>query len=462
MIMTSTHPSIHERLFPPNPRWDGIRVLVIGLGKSGQAAVELLLHEHALVHVYDADPEQRRMANQRWGETLQSIEPHLLPMDIDCCVISPGVPPFGSFYNWLREENIPLWGEMEMACRHLDRPLITVTGTNGKTTVVHIIEHILNHCGYNTKATGNVGYPLSQAVLKENRTGNDPLVLEVSSFQCETFETFHPCVGVITNLAPDHLDRYDSQQAYYHTKFRMVMNQAPNEALWMGPRVEGDCPNWVASRRRSFALNDLGPDGLFFVDGDVIHCDGSMKERLPWPSFQRQLPQHGLNSLAALGAALSFGVPLADGLQALESFQPLPHRLEFVQDINGVHCYNDSKATNVHSLEAALRSLPAPIRLIAGGRSKGDSLEPLESLIRDKVSAAYLIGEAASQFAQAWKDLTTVHLEPSLEQAVYHALQESRPGESLLLSPACASWDMFSNYAERGDCFKRAVKEYPK
>ncbi|MGC9326533.1 MAG: UDP-N-acetylmuramoyl-L-alanine--D-glutamate ligase, partial [Candidatus Hinthialibacter sp.] len=291
-------------------------------------------------------------------------------------------------------------------------------------------------------------------------TGSHPLVMEVSSFQCETMQEFKPQTAVITNLAPDHLDRYGSIQEYYQIKFRIAKNQAPNEALWLGPRVEGDCPGWVPSRKRSFDMHTIGPDGLFYADGTVIHRDGSTEERVKQPSFETYPSQQVLNALAAAGAALSFGVPLDEALHALESFQPLPHRLEFVAEVNGMRCYNDSKATNVHALEAALRSLPGPIRLIAGGRPKGDRLDSLEPFIREKVRAVYLIGEAADEFAAAWRPLTEVHLESTLEAAVDHGLRDGRPGEILLLSPACASWDMFPNYKVRGDLFKQCVMEW--
>lgn len=452
-----TKRTIRQLLAGPAPQLKGLRGMIAGMGESGQGAAELLLHEEAVVWAYDADPKKLEPWRDRCARVLSG---ELKPMEgIDFCVVSPGFPPFGPFFDWLRQQDIPLLGEMELAYRFLQRPILAITGTNGKTTVTGMTAHILNHCGYKAEEVGNVGYPVAKTAIVE-RAGTNPLVMEVSSYQCETFEEFHAQVAVITNLAPDHLDRYPSEREYYEVKFQIAKNQAPNEALWLGPRIEGECPAWVPSRKRSFALNELGSDGLFFADGTVIHRDGVMEERLLQPSLENYPSQQVLNVLAAAGAAVSFGVPLAEALHTLESYQPLPHRLEFVADVNGIRCYNDSKATNVHAVQAALTSLPGPIRLIAGGRAKGDSLDPLEPLIREKVRAIYLIGEAADEFAQAWRSLTEVHVVKTLEEAVDRGLRDGHPGDILLLSPACASWDMFANYKERGNLFKQAVKEW--
>ncbi len=453
-----TKNGIRNLLAGPSPQLSGLNALVIGMGKSGEAAAELLLHEQAAVWAYDADPHKL----EPWrGRCAKLLSGELQPMEgIDFCVVSPGVPPFGTFYGWLKSAGIPLLGEMELACRFLHRPIIAVTGTNGKTTVTGMIAHILNQCGYRALETGNVGYPVARAAIECERRSGDPLVMEVSSYQCETFEEFKAQVAVLTNLAPDHLDRYPSEREYYEIKFHIAKNQAPNEALWLGPRVEGECPGWVPSRKRLFAINELGSDGLFFIDGMVIHRDGLTEERLHQPSLENSPSQQVLNALAAAGAAASYGVPLAEAFHALQSYQPLPHRLEFVAEVNGIRCYNDSKATNVHAVQAALTSLPGPIRLIAGGRPKGDSLDPLNPLIREKVCAIYLIGEATEEFAREWSPLVEVHRESTLEEAVAHALRDGRPRDILLLSPACASWDMFTDYKQRGDRFKQAVREW--
>ncbi len=454
----------YHLLSKPSPNLRGLTALVIGMGESGVAATNLLLREGAQVWAYDINPQKETQLRQIWEPRgVRVLTGTLQPMvGIDFAVVSPGVPPFGPIFTWLAQAEIPLLGEMELACRFLSRPIIAVTGTNGKTTTVNMIHHILKSCGYESDLAGNVGYPVAQLATEKDRQGHQPIVLEVSSYQCETFEEFKADIALITNLAPDHLERYNSIRHYYETKFQIAINQTPNEALLMGPMVEGDCPNWVESRRLSFGIQDTGLQGVFYSEHTLIIRDGSKEERHSCPSFDQLPTQQVLNTLAAVAATTIFRVPLDEALAAMESFLPLPHRLEYVGSVQGIRCYNDSKATNVHALEAALRSLPAPIRLIAGGRSKGDSLDPVADLIREKVSGIYLIGEAREEFARAWGSLTSVQTFSTLEEAVHQGLRDGSVGEILLLSPACASWDMISSYKERGDRFREAVKEYVK
>ena len=457
-----TKESIRERLKRPTPNVAGLNALVLGMGTSGNAAAGLLHREGAHLWIYDADRAKESAIRHEWEPRgARCLFGELRPIqELDFCVISPGVPPFGAFFDWLRATGIPLLGEMELASRFLERFTLAVTGTNGKTTVVNMIAHIFKTRGRSVFLAGNVGAPVAALAMEEDRGNDAPLVLEVSSFQAETFDQFKADVGVITNLAPDHLDRYESAEQYYETKFRMVKNQRPNEALWMGLGVEGNCPDWVSSRRRAFSIDELRPDGVFYQDGTVIVRGDSREERLSGRSLANQLPQFILNSLASIGACLSAGIHPAEALEALESFQSLPHRLEYVTEKRGIRCYNDSKATNIHALETALRSLPAPIRLIAGGRAKGDSPSSLAALIQEKVCAVHLIGEAAETFARVWGSLTHAEMEPSLEAAVEHGLRDGNPGESFVLSPGCSSFDMFANYQERGDCFKKSVLEF--
>lgn len=448
-----------ELLQGPMPQAAGMNALIAGMGLSGQAALRLIMHEGGRAVAFESDASRAENLRREWAPChlpVLSREPAQLE-GIDYCVISPGVPPSLPLIQRVREAGIYLIGEMELGCRYFQRPIAAVTGTNGKTTVTRMIEHTLRVCGFDPAAAGNVGVPVCEAALKETRISRKPLVLEVSSYQCETFEEFHPLAAVITNLAPDHLDRYESVDHYYQTKFNIAMNQSPTEALWMGPGVEGQCPERVPSRRRTFAINDLGPDGVYLLDGTLRLRDGAREETAPAPVLQEWPSQMALNALAAIGVSVSFGAPLAEAARAVERFQALAHRMEFVAEINGVKCYNDSKATNAHALESALRSLPGPIRLIAGGQAKGDDIAALEPLLREKAVCAYLIGRDAELFERAWGGFITVRREATLEDAVNAALDDAAAGDTLLLSPACASWDMFANYEERGDRFKQAV-----
>ncbi len=445
----------------PLPQAAGMCALIAGMGMSGQAALKLIMHEGGRAVAFEGNSEKAEALRREWGPCQLPVlqrEPAQLD-DIDFCVVSPGFSPEHALMKLVRRSDVYTIGEMELGCRFFQRPILAVTGTNGKTTVTRMIAHILQRCGYEPLAAGNVGLAVCEAALKEKRISRQPMVLEVSSYQCETIEEFHPCAAVITNLAPDHLDRYESVEAYYQSKFRITVNQASMEALWMGPGVEGFCPEWVPSRKRAFLYNDLGPDGVFYLGG-ALRLRNNEKEIECKAEFLQEWPeQMALNALAAIGMATSFGAPLDDAAEAVKSFVGLPHRLELVAEIGGVKFYNDSKATNVHALEAALRSLKGPIRLIAGGEAKGDDLAPLEPLLREKVASAYLIGRDAQQFEDAWSSIIPIHREASLDDAVNHAANDAAPGDLVLLSPACASWDMFANYEERGDRFTQAVKE---
>lgn len=461
MLASATREEIRERLAGPLPNAAGLCALVIGMGDSGQAVADLLLREGARALAHEANVEKAESLRRVWetrGVRILTGAPQTLD-GIDFAVISPGVPPTNPVVERLRDAGLYITGEMELGSRYLRRPILAVTGSKGKTTVVAMLHHILSVLGYTPRSAGNEQIPVAQVAAHEKRVSRDPLVFEVSSFQCETFEEFHPRVGVITLLAPDHQDRYESLEAYYEVKFRIARNQAPTEALWLGPRVEGYCPEWVPSRIRSFDLDRMDSDGLFYHDGALVLRDDVSEERVPAPSWAGTNRIALLNRLAAMGAAVSFGAPLRATMEALRNFKGLPHRMELFTEANGIQCVNDSKATSVAALRAALESLPGPVRLIAGGQAKGEiDLSGLASLVREKVIAAYLIGRDAWRFEAAWSGMTEIHLEESIEDAARHALEDGRPGETLLLSPACASWDMFNGYAERGDRFKAAVR----
>lgn len=461
MLAGLSQNEVRERLAGPMPRVADMCALILGMGKSGQAIADLLMREGARVIAYEGDAEKADSLRARWetrGAHIIRREPQSLD-GIDFAVVSPGLPQDHLAVETVRQAGILITGEMELASRFIQRPLLAVTGTNGKTTVTRMIAHILNHEDVPTSEGGNIGKPLAEIAAHDRRHTHDPIAVEVSSYQCETFEEFHPVVAAITNLAPDHLDRYASVEDYYQTKFRIAINQASNEAIWLGPGVEDHCPAWVPSRRKSFALNQVGSEGLFYHEGALIHRDGTSEERAAWPHMAAREETMQLNALAAMGVVMSIGVPMRAAAEALERFEALPHRLEFVADVRGIRCIDDSKATNIHAVAAALRSLPGPIRLIAGGIAKQEPLEPLTPLLQEKVVAAYLIGQDAQVFEEAWSPWIAVHREESLEAAVHHALEEGQPGDTLLLSPACASWDMFTDYIERGQCFQTAVRE---
>lgn len=452
---------IYDLLSGPMPRVAGLCALVVGMGRSGEAAAELLRREGARVLAIEDNKERNQELRKKWlprGVQIVTSEMKTLA-GIDFVVLSPGVPWDHPLVQSVKNNNVLIVGEMELASRFLTRPIVAITGTNGKTTVTHMTGHALRECGFRSTVAGNVGYPLAQLAVDGERNSLDPIVIEVSSYQCETFDAFLPQAATITNLAPDHLDRYESLDAYYQTKFRIALRHTANEALWLGPGVEGLCPDWVASTRRSFDLDTMRSEGLFYVDGALVYRDGSVEERLEWPSLAVLPRQTALNRLAAIGLCLSYDVPLRDAAQALETFVDLPHRMEAVSGKQGVRFFNDSKATNLHALETALHSLPGNIHLIAGGMGKGEPLEPLIDLLKDKVKAIYLIGRDAELFEAAWGTHVATRRFESLDEATREAIEAAKAGDIVLLSPAAASWDMFRSYEERGDRFKALVQE---
>lgn len=442
-------------------RLRGSTVEVVGMARSGEAITELLLRQGARVIAAERDDNKRTALEARFtGQPVRFVfGPHEPMEGIDLVVVSPGVPCTGPFFEWIEANRIPVLGELELAARFCDRPLVAVTGTNGKTTVTGMIGHILARSGLGGDVAGNIGFPLARLVVEGRASGNEPVVVEVSSFQLETIDHFRPHVSVISNLAPDHLDRYASIRDYFETKIRICMNQMPGDDLWMGPGVAEECYPVTQAMIHTFDVKEHDLDGLYEAGGMVFYRTGRFTELIHIPGWADWLVQARLNAMAAAGAASSLGVPIRAALDALSDYEPPRHRLEFIARVADIDCYNDSKATNVHATQAALRSVPAPIILIAGGRHKGDALDPLLPLIREKVRHVYLLGEAAGQFAEVWRPHVEVSLVSDVREAVQKALKEQKGPAALLLSPACASWDMYENYEKRGDEFAQAVRE---
>lgn len=442
----------------------GLHVQVVGMARTGEAVTELLLRQGAHVIATDRDESKRDALETRFAE--RGVEfvfgPHEPIKGVQLIVVSPGVPLTGPLFEWAASEGIPVTGELELASRFCRRPLIAITGTNGKTTVTSMTGHIVERCGFGGETAGNIGNALANVVVEGRAKSDEPLILEVSSFQLETVDQFQPHVSVICNLAPDHLDRYRSLEEYYETKTRICMNQTPNDDLWIGPGVAQECYPVTEAMIRTFDIEEHKRQGLFELEGAIYYRSTDVSGPFVVPGWSDWLGQVRLNALASAGAVTSLGISIDTALQALRDYKTPHHRLEFVASVKGIRCYNDSKATNVHATETALQSVSGPVFLIAGGRHKGDSLAPLLSLIRQKVRVAYLVGESAELFAEAWRPFIQVELVRDVREAVRRALKDNEGPGTLLLSPACASWDMYKSYEERGDEFVDAVREAAK
>ena len=437
------------------------RALIVGLGRSGQAVTRhLLVRGATVVAIDDAPGDDARVAAAALG--VQLIErPSVdvlagLVVRVDVVVPSPGVPASHPVHSLARAAGVPVRGEVELASRWSICPLVAVTGTNGKTTVTSLVAEMLVASGIPSIAAGNIGLPLSDAVANEDLK---VVVAEVSSFQLAFAESFRPVVSVWLNFSPDHLDWHGDVEAYVAAKARIWANQGPADVAV----VNADDPVVMAqvatapARVVTFGLGlGLGPApaqaDFTVADGWLRGPEGPLLEVAALP---RALPHDLSNSLAASAAALAAGATVEGVRAGLTGFAPLPHRLTLVAYAGGVRWYDDSKATNPHAAVAAVRGFESVV-LLAGGRNKGLDLAAL-SEVSDRLRAVVAIGEAAPQVTAAFEGRTPVHPAASMVDAVAAAADASRPGDVVLLSPGCASFDWYRSYAERGDDFASAV-----
>jgi UDP-N-acetylmuramoylalanine--D-glutamate ligase len=373
-------------------------------------------------------------------------------------VKSPGVRGEVAFLQAARKRDLPIWSELELASRMTDGDIIAITGTNGKSTTTAWVAHILTQAGIANELAGNIGRPISDAVMTA-RPGS-VFVTEVSSFQLEDIESFRPASATILNLTPDHLDRHGGMAQYREAKMRLFMNQRQNDHAVLGEQediVEEVDRRFEMSILR-FLQKDRGYDGAFLRDGMIVSRYLGVEENL-MPASDLALPgPHNLaNALAAICLLLPMGLRHVDMTQSLRTFSGLPHRLERVASLEGVLYVNDSKATNTDSLETALHAFKAPLILLAGGRDKGQDFRPLRDLVRRRCRSVLLFGECEAALREAWgADLC--RLNGDLAAALRRARIEAVTGDIVLLSPACASFDQFRDYEDRGNQFRELVQ----
>ncbi len=432
----------------------GKNTAVLGLGTSGEAAARLLLEEGASVTVCEStdSPATREKASaleQLGARILLGKEAETDPAHYDLAVISPGIDPAVPLVQNILKKSIPLIGELELAYQECLCPTVAITGTNGKTTTTELTTRILSGAGLRTIASGNIGLPFATAVRESHRL--DVMVLEVSSFQLETIRTFHPKVAVWLNLSPNHLDRYTGMEDYRTAKLRIFENQTPND--WAVVNALSDLPD-LPARRLTFSAKTTDAD--FTLERNRILFRGT-------PVLDQnttRLPgiHNAENIMAALAIGFALDLDLDTLARAIGDFSPPAHRCEFVRELDGVRWINDSKATNLDSVEMAVRSQQGPLVLIAGGKDKGFPFDPLTQLVSERVRAAVLIGEMKDRIAASWKD-TDCRTASSLEEAVSIARSLSRQGDTVLFSPGTSSFDMFRNYGERGNLFKSIVHQ---
>ena len=446
-------------------------VSVIGLGASGLAAARLALTTGEKVYVSDsrADAQTRAAADQlRALGADVSVGEHDVARIVASrpVVVSPGIPPDAAVLRALRERGVRWISEPEFAFRFLEGPLIAVTGTNGKTTTAALAAHLLKSAGVRVGLGGNIGAAFGPAAseLALRQPTPEMYVLEMSSFQLADIETFRPDVGVVTNLAPDHLDRYPSVDAYYADKARLFEN-ADRSSAWVlnadDPavlRLAGDAPG----ARFLFSLEREQTAGAFVRDDTLMLASDAAAAPLVQRKELPLLGRHNVaNALAASAAAhAATGLPAEAFTDGLRSARALPHRLEPVVDKGGVLWVNDSKATNVAATRSAIESLGRPLVLLLGGKDKGEDFRELGRAFAGKVRQVVAYGAAGSRIAEELEGaapLTAV--QGRFEDVVREAALHARQGDVVLLSPACSSFDMFENYERRGEAFSRLARE---
>ena len=436
---------------------------------SGAAAALLLKAEGANVTVLDSADENKLLKstidNLR-AQNIRVICGQAADQDsgkYDFVVSSPGIDPASALARNFsarspRDESIRsadkihIIGELELGWRSCETPVIAVTGTNGKTTTTEMLAQMLNDCGQETIACGNIGKPLSE--VAREKTKYDVLTVEVSSFQLETIQTFHPSIALWLNFAPDHLDRYRSVAEYRAAKLRLFENQTADDVAIVNA-VES-LPE-LRARKVTFSAYTNRAD--FRLAEGAIVFENKPVLRLNQTKLRGS---HNIeNLMATLAAGHARGLAFEKMVPPLCAYEPKPHRCEFVRQIGGVDYINDSKATNLDAVEKALLTQSKPVVLIAGGKDKGFTFEPLRKLVKEKVRSTILIGEMAERIAHDWDGAVKTELATSLADAVERAYATAKSGEVVLFSPGTSSFDMFKSYADRGDQFRALVQALP-
>jgi UDP-N-acetylmuramoylalanine--D-glutamate ligase len=440
----------------------GQRVVVVGLGTSGFASARALLSLDAKVHVTEEQTspviEERASLLRDLGAEVEVGGHHFDRLDADLAIVSPGIPPAAPVVKALVRGGVEIWSEIELAFQLARCDFLAVTGTNGKTTTTSLLAEMLRCGGVDSVAAGNIGLPLVDAVSSIPQGG--AAVVEVSSFQLATIITFSPKIAVLLNIAEDHTDWHGSIEAYAAAKSRIAENQQSEDVFV----VNSDDPLVMEAAARA-------PSRLLPFSVDTVPVTptgisiGVSKDKVMWRGREvfgvGDVPMPGRGGLedaiAAAGAALEYGVAVDAVAGALRSFRPLPHRLELVAEVNGVSYIDDSKATNPHATLSAVRGM-SQVVLIAGGRSKNIDLTPLAAAA-GPVVAVVAMGEAVAELETVFRDLVPVQRAGSMKDAVRLATEASSARGSVLLSPGCASLDMYESYAARGEAFARAVHE---
>jgi UDP-N-acetylmuramoylalanine--D-glutamate ligase len=451
---------------------EGRKALVLGAGRSGVASAKFLALHGATVALHDSKPvdewtQDARSLKESVGVGLISGQlPSWLLDQIDLVVISPGVPTNTIPARYVDRKDGEVIGEVELAYRFMKGRIVGITGSNGKTTTTTLVGELLKHSGIQSQVGGNIGTPLLS--LAESSSEDGLTVAELSSFQLETIVDFRPTVAICLNVTPNHLDRYDTFQDYAAAKHRLFMNQTPEDVAILNADDE-ITKSWAPGLRAAvtfFSVRNELDDGLFLRGNEIVCRYGGSEKIL---TTRREIFLRGLhnveNILAGLAAGLACGASPGSMRETIAEFKGVEHRIEFCGNIEGISFYNDSKATSVDAAAKALEALTSETGktvVIMGGRGKNAPYFPLIPLVERSVRAIVVIGEDAQNIEDQLKAHAAIERAGTMADAVRLAYEAAKPGDSVLLAPACASFDMFSSFEERGKVFKEEVAELAK
>jgi UDP-N-acetylmuramoylalanine--D-glutamate ligase len=437
-------------------------ITVLGAGRSGISAAILMARHEANVLVSDSNKDREN------GDLIKIFDEHGINwefgrhspsvLESDFVILSPGIPTTSPVVQMLYERDIPVYSEIEVASWFSESPIIAVTGSNGKTTTTSLIADMLEKSGIPAIACGNIGHSFSQAVYTAIVSGSHPLyVTEVSSFQLETTRNFRPNVAVLLNITPDHMDRYDSFLDYALTKCRILINQQKEDVAVLNK--DDEVINEHA-KTKAYVIpvsKEKLPDSIAYFDGEHF----SFKLNGTWHDLEKKdIKLFGIHNEYNIASAASAVSPFINDhkgvFDSLKSFKSIPHRIEFAGEAGNIRFYNDSKGTNTDSVKMAIRSFNSPLHLILGGRDKDSNFRDLAPYLGEK-DKLYVIGEASQKIMEQLAEFKPIPC-GDLEIAVMTAFREAHPGDAILLSPACASYDQYKNFEERGEHFKQLVK----
>ncbi|MFC1476357.1 UDP-N-acetylmuramoyl-L-alanine--D-glutamate ligase [Fibrobacterota bacterium] len=446
--------------------WLPEKVAVLGAGRSGIAVTRFLTDKDIAVFISESctsDNLDFILASNGMADVPHEADGHTeAVLGCGLVILSPGIPSDIPILDKAREARIPVWSEIELGYRHSKAPFLAVTGSTGKSTTVELLGSILEAAGKEHAVAGNIGTPIIQEAPVISDKGF--VAVEISSFQLENIELFRPRVAAVLNLMKNHLDRYESEDDYYSAKKSIVQNMAGEDTLVLNAQ-DKHCVTWAQNMNGKVKIVFFGMD---IKDTDCVWCFGShlygrfdkRVEAIGDISSMKIKGKHNIDNVCAAAAMAEIaGIDNEAITKGISEFAGLPHRLEFVREINGVSYYNDSKATTAESVECAVKAFNSNVHLIAGGKDKGCDFSSIYESLKATVKSVRLIGEAAGRILKEWKDIADIGKVESLKDALDEISAMTDSGDVVILSPGCSSFDMFSNFEERGNEFKRLVNE---